>query len=334
MIIDIRRFLTTEREYWTELEELLKKFDDDPDRRLNLDEAKRLHYLYQRTASDLAKVSTFYSEPELRRYLEVLLGKAYAEIHSGQSGQHRIRPLQWFFTTLPQTFRRQFRPFVLSCAVTIVGMVFGALAIALDSDAKAVIMPFPHLLISPSERVAKEESVSKDRMQGHKAAFSGMLMTHNTKVSILVLALGMTFGLGSIILLFYNGVILGAVVMDYVTDGQIIFLLGWLMPHGVIEIPAILIAGQAGLLLASRMIGDGSRRTMGARLRAVGPDVVTLIFGVALMLVWAGIIEAYMSQYHAPAIPYLLKIVFGCIELLLLVLFLSKCGRIKDESPA
>ena len=51
-------------------------------------------------------------------------------------------------------------------------------------------------------------------------------------------------------MLFYNGVILGAVAVDYVRAGETKFLLGWLMPHGVIEIPAILIAGQAGFMLA------------------------------------------------------------------------------------
>ena len=71
-------------------------------------------------------------------------------------------------------------------------------------------------------------------------------MTHNTQVSIFTLALGMTWGVGTIIMLFYNGVILGAVAVDYIHAGQTKFLLGWLMPHGVVEIPAILIAGQAG----------------------------------------------------------------------------------------
>ena len=56
------------------------------------------------------------------------------------------------------------------------------------------------------------------------------------------------------------------------------------------------------------------------------PIVVTLIFGVALMLIWAGIIEAFLSQYHEPVIPYSAKIAFGAVELVLLVLFLGKCG--------
>jgi uncharacterized membrane protein SpoIIM required for sporulation len=127
-------------------------------------------------------------------------------------------------------------------------------------------------------------------------------------------------------MLFYNGVILGAVAADYIHAGQTKFLLGWLMPHGVIEIPSILIAGQAGLILALALIGWGKRTPLRTRLREISGDVTTLIFGVAVMLVWAGFIEAFLSRYHEPVIPYDVKIAFGCVELILLCVFLSKSG--------
>jgi uncharacterized membrane protein SpoIIM required for sporulation len=158
-------------------------------------------------------------------------------------------------------------------------------------------------------------------------------MTHNTKVSILTLALGMTWGVGTILMLFYNGVILGAVAVDYIQAGQTKFLLGWLMPHGVVEIPAILIAGQAGLMLALALIGRGSRSSLKSRLREISGDIVTLIFGVGLLLVWAGFVEAFLSQYHEPVIPYAVKIAFGAMELVLLSLFLAKSGIGKKPEP-
>ncbi len=145
-------------------------------------------------------------------------------------------------------------------AITLVGCLFGGLALALDPDAKAVIMPFEHLQGSPSERVAREEQSGNDRLAGERGRFSAFLMTHNTQVAVFALALGATWGVGTILLLFYNGVILGAVAVDYILAGQTQFLAGWLLPHGSFEIPAILIAGQGGLILGRAIIGWGTPR--------------------------------------------------------------------------
>jgi uncharacterized membrane protein SpoIIM required for sporulation len=326
VIIDIGKFSCAERPIWQELDTMLNTLESGPSTRLSVEQARRIYYLYERTSADLARLVTFSSEPELRRYLETLVARAYSEIHETRARQG-FAPIAWFLRTLPQTFRRQVKAFYLSLAITIVGGAFGALALAFDPESKAVLLPFQHLHGDPAERVAREEAAKHDRLAGFKGTFSGQLMTHNTRVSMLTLALGMTWGVGTVISLFYNGVILGAVGLDYIRAGQTKFLLGWLMPHGVIEIPAILIAGQAGLVLANALIGWGRRERLAERLRSVAPDLVTLIFGVGVMLVWAGFVEAFLSQYHEPVIPYSVKIAFGCIELVLLVLFLARSGQ-------
>src|SRR5436853_5350912 len=329
MIIDLQRFVAAERPVWVEFERLLARLEAAPNYLMSLDQLRHFHLLYERTAADLAKITTFSSEPETRRYLESLVARAYGEIHETREHQRRIYPLQWFFQTLPQTFRRHVRAFWMSVAITIAGCAFGGFAIALDPGAKPALMPFSHLMQDPAKRVAAEEKATEDRLAGQKTSLSAFLMTHNTKVSIFTLALGMTWGVGTIIMLFYNGIMIGAVAVDYAAAGQTKFLLGWLLPHGVIEIPAILIAGQAGVMLALALIGWGKRTSLKARLRAVSKDIVTLIFGVGLLLVWAGFVEAFLSQYHEPVIPYSAKIAFGLIELGLLILYLSKSGTAK-----
>jgi uncharacterized membrane protein SpoIIM required for sporulation len=228
---------------------------------------------------------------------------------------------------VPRTFRKHFREFALGVAITIGGAAFGAAAVHFDSGAKAVLMPFPGLMDSPGKRVKEEESAKADRLQGHKTTFSAELMTHNIQVSLFTLALGMTWGIGSVMTIFYNGVILGAVAADYVAAGYTQFLLGWLLPHGVIEIPAILVAGQAGFVIAGAMIGWGDHRTRNERLRLVSADILNLAGTAAVMLVWAGIIEGFLSQYHQPVVPYNLKIGFGLVELTLLIFFFARAGR-------
>ncbi len=326
MIIDLQRFITEEKQHWTAFEEMLDRFERDPEHRLTLEQAKQFHYLYQRTCADLAKIATFASDPDTHRYLESLIARAYGEVHETRETPRRLSPLNWFSTTFPRTFRRHMKAFLLSLVITLAGFLFGGMAVSLDPDAKEIIMPFAHLQGDPAERVAHEEKSVHDRLKGSKISGASWYMTHNTKVGIFTMALGITWGIGTVIMLFYNGVILGAVAIDYALAGKSTFLAAWLSPHGVIEIPAILLAGQAGLVLAGALIGWGSRTSLRMRLRKLSGDLVTLCLGVALMLVWAGFIEAFISQYHEPVLPYSFKIGFAFIELFLLVLFLAKSG--------
>src|SRR5262249_17524710 len=151
---------------------------------------------------DLAKLTTFSAEPETRRYLENLIARAYGEIHETRDQRRTIFPMQWFFQTLPQTFRRHIRAFYVSLAITLVGCAFGAFATSFDPESRHVTMPFGHDRIRPSERVRQEEMRGEDFLKGRRSSFSADLMTHNIQVSVFTLALGMTWGLGTILLLF------------------------------------------------------------------------------------------------------------------------------------
>jgi uncharacterized membrane protein SpoIIM required for sporulation len=327
MILDLERFIAGERAGWKQLEAMLDVLEAEPNAHMTLEQVQRFHELYERAAAGLARLATFSSEPATHRYLESLVGRAYGEIHESREKQRRIFPLKWFFQTLPRTFRRHLGAFGLCAAITLAGCAFGGLSTVFDPDSRRVTMPFGHDQLRPAQRVEQEETQKRNRLEGNKSFFSAFLITHNIKVAISALAFGMTAGLGTILMLFYNGIVLGAIAIDYVTDGQTRFLLGWLMPHGVIEIPAILVAGQAGLVLAGALIGWGNRARLRDRLREVSPDVVTLSGGFALMLVWAGFVEAFLSQYHQPVIPYDAKIAFGAVEAGLLCLYLAKSGR-------
>ncbi len=335
MIINLNQFISAEKPYWDELETVLEQIEKKPEQGMSLEHLKRFHYLYQRAAADLAKIMTFSAEPHIRQYLELIVSRAYGEIYESRDVSSAWSPLKWFWQTFPQTFRTHINQFWLALITMLIGCLLGGLLVAIDPSTKEFLLPFSHLHDDPSQRVAKEESSSKDRLAGAKANFSSYLMTHNTRVSIFTLALGITYGVGTLIMLFYNGVILGAVFWDYIAAGETSFLFGWLLPHGAVEIPAILVAGQAGLVLAGALIGWGGRPlTFRMRFRAISDHLVTLIAGGAIMLIWAGIIESFFSQYHEPVIPYAVKIAFGITEILLLTWFFARAGRLSPDGHA
>ena len=332
MILDLEHFVRTERPYWDELESMLNRMEEHHDVNLSLQDVRRFHFLYDLAASDLLRLSTFASSPEIAQHLEALVARAYGEIHETRGPNRPFLFWHWVTRQFPRTFRRHLRAFWLSVTLTLLGCAFGAGILYLEPDAKETLLPFAHLQGKPSERVAEEQENQGRHLEGKKAGFAGFLMTHNIRVSLFTLALGMTYGVGTVVVLFYNGVILGAVAYDYIHDGQTQFLMGWLLPHGSIEIPSVIIAGQAGFVLAGALIGSRQSLSLLGRLAAIRADLVTLIGGFSMLLVWAGLVEAFFSQYHEPVLPYAVKISFGLLELVLLFAWLGFGGRAPDPS--
>lgn len=79
-------------------------------------------------------------------------------------------------------------------------------------------------------------------------------------------------------------------------------------------------------MLAGALLGREDGLPLAERMRRIWRDLATLMGGVGVMLVWAGLVEALFSQYHEPVLPYPVKISFGVAELVLLALLLSRGG--------
>ncbi len=331
MILDLKQFIQKERPVWEALERKLS-LQEAPDYQPRGAHASWiLRQLISRTSSDLVRLRTYASDPELELYLEQLLARAHSAMNPPGTPKVRfLALLMMLLTGFPQALRRHYKYLLISTAVFLLGSIVGGGFVFMDSEAKGIVMPFSHLLQNPEDRVASEEAGENSPDSDAKAAFSAQLMTHNIRVSFFVFAAGFIFGIGTLYLLFYNGIIMGAVVVDYMAAGQTTFLIGWLLPHGSVEIPSVLIAGQAGLLLGSSILGAGKfgmGKSIGDRIRFIRKDLLLLLGGLCVLLVWAGIVEAFLSQTHEPAIPYSIKIGIGLLEVGLLIIYLLFVGK-------
>ena len=166
MIVDIQRFLAAESPCWDELSALLDRLERDPAAPLELEQARRFHYLYQRASTGLARLAGFPPDHPARQRLEPLVARAYAEAHSARADSRRFRPLAWFLGEFPRTFRRRSAAFRVSLGVTLAGILFGALALYADHESKRVLMPFPNLMQDPAQRVHEEETAEENRLDG------------------------------------------------------------------------------------------------------------------------------------------------------------------------
>jgi uncharacterized membrane protein SpoIIM required for sporulation len=334
VILDLERFQIQGRPRWSRLESLLADLESRPERLLKPAEAELLQELYAQTAADLNRVTHGALAPELRQYLERLVARAYAELYYARPDRSELwQPRRWvrIFTAFPEAFRRQSRYFALALLVTLLGSALGGLAVRFDPASVDVLLPADYLR-NPGLRVHQEENGQSRHLNSGQieAAFSAQLITHNIEVSLLAAGLGVTFGIGTALLLFENGLLLGAVAVRYTQQGFGLFMTAWLLPHGAFEIPSILIAGQAGFYLARLLLRRREDRNMRQSIR----EWLVLIAGLALMLVWAGLMEAFFSQHHAPVLPYGFKVAIGAAELVLLTIYFLFIGRRETSANA
>lgn len=123
---------------------------------------------------------------------------------------------------------------------------------------------------------------------------SSLIISNNIQVTLLAFGLGLTAGIGTTILLMFNGIHLGSVAGWMALHGKDRALWGWIMPHGGTELLAICLAGAAGYILASAIVAPGELRRSTA-LKNIGADALVIELGCMVMLVIAGLIEGFIS---------------------------------------
>ena len=124
---------------------------------------------------------------------------------------------------------------------------------------------------------------------------SSFIITNNIRVTIGAFALGITFGLGTLFILFLNGLTIGTTFGACHLHGLARLLLTFVVGHGFLELSSIFICGGAGLLMGKSLLFPGRLRRIDS-LKLVSRDAFGLFAGCIPLLVFAGIIEGFISS--------------------------------------
>ena len=316
--LDVDRFVTRRRDDWHELERLLDLYDG---RGLNLESSRKLSRLYRAVCADLVTARHEIVDAQLSDYLDGLVGRAYARVYAADAAP-RFGFGRFLARDFPALIRREMRLVLLSAALFFLGAGAGALVLTLDPEAMGLVVPDMHQVQTPEERV-RDEARNKDHDASSSAVFSSFLFTHNIQVTFLVFALGITFGVGTAFVLFWNGVPLGALAAQYHASGKGLWFWAWILPHGVVELSVVFFAGAAGFVLARGLWKPGLRTRRSALVHEAR-TAVRLILGGMPLLVIAGLVEGTVSQMHAPLMPEWVKLSFAATLFVALCAYLSR----------
>jgi uncharacterized membrane protein SpoIIM required for sporulation len=316
--MNLTQFINERRPRWTALQALLEKVEGSGLRSLDPAQAVQFATLYRRTASDLNQAQTFVTGEGTVQYLNDLVARCYFIIHARKDPK-LTTVLRNMVLGYPAVFRRFLGHFLFATLLFVVGGVFGFAASYFDSTvARSFILPADMPMIQPGQ----ERGVAST---GQLAGFSGFLFRHNVSVTLVAFALGITFGLGTAWLMFENGVLVGALGAVFIKAEAYLEFATGILPHGVLEIPACLLGGAGGFVLAQAML----RARPWPRLQEIGrrgKEALALVAGCIPLLAVAAFIEAVIARAPDTLLDYGLKLAVAAFFGVAFVAYLALVG--------
>ena len=313
-------FLNKKQPVWTELEEALKRTRRYRANKMSPMQLDRMGYLYRRVTSDLAVARRDFPGDRCVPYLNALASRAHAGIY--QSSPLKRNTIRHFFLAgFPALFRSNLRFVAAAFLIFVVGFI-AAYWIALENQGLAEKLAPQHLV-----ETIHDKEMWTDVPALQRNLFASFVMTNNIQVAFLAFALGITFMIGTMYILAFNGVLIGVIAGLCHVHGLALPLWSFVSPHGYIELTTIFIAGGAGLKMGYALIAPGLL-TRKQALTDAAKVAVQLIGGCVVLLVIAGVIEGFVSPSSLPPIA---KIGFGFTTGVLLFCYLLLLGHSKGK---
>ncbi len=290
-----QRFREEREAGWRKLEALLARLERGSLNELTSDELIAIPGLYRGTLSALSVARATSLDHSLVDYLEDLSTRAYFLVYGTRTGLLR-RIGAFFATDWPAAARALWLETLLAWGALLAGVILATALVWLDVDWFYVFVP--EGLASGRDPAATTASLRESLYDGGHGAyglFSAYLFTHNAQVAVFAFALGFALCLPTALLLAYSGATLGAFGTLYGSRGLGMGLGGWLGVHGVTELTAVVLAGAAGFRIGRAVIAPGASSRLDA-LTAAGKEAGTLMAGVFVMLLCAGLLEGIVRQ--------------------------------------
>jgi uncharacterized membrane protein SpoIIM required for sporulation len=316
--MNVKRWIARREPNWKQLDALLTRVEKQGLKSLQTEEVKQLASLYRSISADLARARTHQTlvGNTLVHDLQQLTSRSYSQVYQGARRQEWKAMLDFCSWGFPAAVQQAWGYIAIATALFMLGGLIGWWFAWKDPVFLSLTVP-EELIV----KVRDEHELWMGSILGVEPVASSQIMINNLAVCFRAIAGGVTLGAFTIFVLFFNGLMIGTISTLVAQNGLAYPFWAFVFPHGSLELPAIFLAGGAGLLIARGLLFPGRLKRADA-LKFYGLQAAQLVYGIVPMLVIAGAIEGFFSPN--PAVPDPLKYITGMVLLMALVIYCSR----------
>jgi uncharacterized membrane protein SpoIIM required for sporulation len=284
---------------WRTLEDLISRAEGKGITRLSADELQQLPLLYRAAASSLSVARSIALDRNLVLYLENLVLRAFFVVYGPRVGIQEA--LGGFLRRgLPAAVRAAAWHILLASIAIAAGVAVGIVLVETSEDWFSALVP-------PAMAGSRGSASTASQLRDGEifgpwpgfvpsfVVFANALFRHNATIGIMIFGLGIAGGVPTLLLLGYQGLILGAFLALHYNRGLLLDFIGWISIHGVTELGGLILCGAGGLLIAEKILFPGRYGRLD-NLARNGTAAAALAGGAVLMDFVAGIIEGGFRQ--------------------------------------
>ena len=317
--MNVRRWIARREPNWKRLDELLRQIERQGIKSLSATEIRDLASLYRAVSADLARARTYKIGNLLTQDLQKLTSRGYNLIYQGSQRQEWQKVKEFYLWGFPQVVRSSWKYIAIATAVflllALIAWWYGW------RDPVFITITVPDRIID----LVEEGELWMGSIVGVEPLASSSITINNLSVCFAAIAGGITAGIYTLFIMANNGLHIGAIATVVGKNNLAYPFWAFVFPHGALELPAIFLAGGAGLLIGKATIFPGNYQRIEA-LKLNGIKAAQLLFGIIPMLIIAGIIEGFFSP--SPIIPNPIKYLMGTGLFCLLILY---CFRKQEK---
>jgi len=316
------RFIARNEAHWN----LLGDYNNRLSRRrsvkgLSSDEVREFAHLFRLTSHHLAYAKTHFPAGEVVPFLNQLVGVSHNFFYVRERSS--LSDVWGYFThTFPKTVRDTWRYWVVATAIFVISAIFMGMFVIGEPERIDMLLP-------GFSRVHAPDITDTEYREWDHAFMTAFFITNNTTVAINSFVWGILGGIGSVFILAYNGLIVGG-LMGFLRQGGANMTVAYalILPHGVLELLAIFLSGGAGLMLGKGLLFPGEF-TRTHSIIYYAKQAISLIPGMAVMLIIAAVIEGYFTPLNIPAIY---KLSFATLTGILFVAYILGTRQNKNNN--